>query len=228
MGRYTVHAYDRNHNELWISIGSAHEGATPYVTSDNQADVRTVLRMDKMGCIIDLTTGKPQPHTTLPNGKRSVGKRAIAYFRITDNGTIWKIRMTHAGRKAGIRNYQTRRPEDTYPAPITGGMPITTPRIETTYAGNTVLVIGEGDPEGERLSGEKYIDRDGDDVRTIGTIRRITKAESGSWWGYALEDHVNHNNHFAMPNVTKQDAIKALINLGNEYLVRYGADFTAW
>jgi hypothetical protein len=231
MKRYTITAYDTNHNELWITIGSSHVGAEARLSSDNVADVEKAYRITT-GKIIDPETGRPVVRTRDPRtGKRTQGARRIAYFRTYTDGCISEIHITRHGRNAGIRNYQTRRPSDTRTARFTSSScpPIHTgPRVVANGYGGFDLVIGEGDPHGQRSGDNHNIDRWGDPAVLIGNCHRVTLADSeGSWWGYVYQNYINWDNS-PLQNATVADVHRHLIAVAEEMIDKYGADITRW
>lgn len=227
MKRYTIKAYDTNHNELWISAGWTHDGAEPSIHTDHVSDVVNTYAL-RTGKIIDSETGLPVARLRDPQtGQRAQGSKLIAYFRAYDQDMIWEINITRHGRKAGIRNYQTRSPLDPRTGQIIGHPPIHTGiRVESNGYGGLVSIIGEGDPDGLRLSGEPYTDKWGDDVRTLGSCQRAFKIESG-WWGYTYQNHCTWELR-SMENATAQDVHKHLLAEAQKLEAKYGPDFTRW
>ena len=229
MSRYTITAYDANHNELWIAIGSSHVGAEPRRYTDRVADVVNAYDLIRTGKIIAPETGLPVVrHRDPDTGKRTKGSRYVAYFRVYDNNAIFEIYITYNGRKAGIRNYQTRRDTDARTAQIIGCQPIhTDPRIVNTGHGHE-LIIGEGDPHGLRTNGFQNIDRWGDAVVHIATCHRVTNIETeGNWWGYTYENHYTWD-HCPLERATVTDVHRHLTTIATEMINKYGADITRW
>lgn len=229
MARYAIHAYDANHNELWITIGSSHVDAEAHRSTDRIGDVVNTYDLVRTGKIIDPETGLPVVRRRDPNtGQRTQGARYVAYFRVYDNNTIFEIYVTRHGRKAGVRNYQTRRPGDCRAATIIGCRPIHTgPRVVNTGY-NYQLIIGEGDPNGLRLRGNHNIDQWGDPVAHIATCSRVTRAESdGGWWGYTYDNHYTWV-HCPLDQATIPDVHRHLNAIAEEMIDTYGADITRW
>jgi len=228
MKRYTIEAYDTNRNQLWISAGWTHSNAEPCIRTDRVADVVTSYGILHTGKIIDSESGLPVTRTRDPKtGQRTPGARRIAYFRVYDQGVIWEINITKHGRQAGIRNYQTRSALDPRVGQIIGHPPIHTGiRVESNGYGGFISIIGEGDPNGLRLSGEPYTDKWGDDVRTLGSCHRVFKIESG-WWGYAYENYCTWNHH-PLQHATAPMAHQHLLSEAQALEAKYGPDFTRW
>lgn len=229
MSRYTITAYDSDHNELWITIGSSHIGAESCRRTDRISEVVIAYNTVKTGQIIDSETGLPiVRHRDPATGKRTQGSRRVAYFRVYDKGAIFEIYITWHGRKAGIRNYQTRRPSDTRTGQIIGCVPIHTgPRV--VYTGHSYeLIIGEGDPKGLRAKDNQNIDRWGDSVAHIATCHRRTKAETeGKWWGYVYVNHYTWSD-FALEQATVQDVEIHLLLVAREMINLRGTDISRW
>jgi hypothetical protein len=228
--RYTITAYDTNHNELWITIGSSFVGAEACRRTDRVANVVNAYTLIRTGKIIDPETGLPVVRTRDPRtGQRTQGARRVAYFRVYDNHTIWKIHITAHGRKAGIRNYQTRRPGDTRPGQIIGYPPIhTNPRVVGNGYGGFDVILGEGDPHGLRTKGIRNVDKWGDPVIVLGNCHRVTLANSeGAWWGYTYQNYYTHD-HGPLQNATVADVRRHLMSEAEEMIGKYGTDITRW
>jgi len=122
---YTVHAYDKNDRELWISAGEAHIGAEPHIIAIMTEKVRLTYTL-RTGRIVDERTHRPVVRRRNQlTGKRTTGSRRIAYFRSyvssdSSGDTIMEIYVTKYGREAGVRDHQTRRENDVRTAPILG------------------------------------------------------------------------------------------------------------
>lgn len=229
MKRYTITAYDANHNELWITIGTSFVGAEACRRTDRISDVVNAYDLVRTGKIIDPETGLPVVRHRDPNtGQRTQGSRYVAYFRVYDNNTIFEIYITRHGRKTGVRNYQTRRPSDVRSARILGCKPIHTgPRIVNTGY-SLKLIIGEGDPNGLRTKGNKNIDRWGDPVIHMATSVKVTRAEAENhWWGYTYENHYTWD-HCALQYATLADVKQHLLAVADEMIGKYGTDITRW
>lgn len=226
MKRYTIRAYDKNHNELWITIGTSHVGAQACRHTDQISNVLNTY-YTKTGKIIDPETGLPVIRKLDPStGKRSQGSRRIAYFRVYDNNEIFEINITRYGREVGIRNYEARRPADRRSAGIVGHAPIHTgPRIVKTD-GTYSLELGEGDPDSCKLSPGRNADRWGDPALRAASCRRITNLEAG-WWGYAFENHVTWD-HYPMERATGECVKEHLLEVADELAQKFGVDFTQW
>lgn len=181
---YNVRAYDQDHNELWITIGSAHIGAVPHITTDRAAHVVGTYDTLKTGKIIDSEAGLPIVRTRDPKtGRWTMGKRRIAYFRTDNDGHCFEIYITKHGRQAGIRNYQARSATDAPGVHILGHPPIhTAPRMERHPGfptGYYVYVVGEGNP---------YACDDSSDTGTIiAEAVRCTHVDSG-WSGWEFTE----------------------------------------
>jgi hypothetical protein len=229
MKRYTITAYDANHNELWITIGTSFVGAEACRRTDRISDVVNTYELVKTGKIIDPETGLPVIRHRDPNtGQRTQGSRYVAYFRVYDNNTIFEIHITRHGRKAGVRNYQTRRDSDTRTGQIIGYPPVHTgPRIVNTGY-SYQLIIGEGDPNGLRIRGNQNIDRWGDPVVHIATCHRVTSIETeGGWWGYTYDNHYTWD-HCPLERATVADVHRHLTAIAEEMIGKYGTDITRW
>ena len=230
MKRYTITAYDTNHNKLWITIGSSFVGAEACRRTDRIAEVVNAYTLIRTGKIIDPETGLPVVRIRDPRtGQRALGARRVAYFRVYDNHTIWEIHITAHGRKAGIRNYQTRRPGDTRPGQIIGYPPIhTNPRVVANGHGGFDLIIGEGDPNGPRTKYNPNIDKWGDPVIVLGNCRRVTLTDSdGAWWGYTYQNYYT-NDHCPLQNATVADVHRHLMSEAEEMIGKHGSDITRW
>lgn len=230
---YIVRAYDSNHHELWITIGSSHVGAEPCrrVRGEN---LPAVYAITKTGQIIDPETGYPVIRQRNPEtGRKSQGRRRVAYFRtyaVTHGAeTIAEIHITKHGRQTGIRNYQTRRPDDEraeHAPRITGWPPIHTgPRIESTGTGSYRLVIGEGDVD--CLCGTSRSDQWGDTAVVIATCHKILRRETGHWWGFAYHNRVT-GDHCPMEEATGSIVRKHLEAIGQETISERGDDPARW
>lgn len=229
MSRYTITAYDANHKELWITTESSSVGAEPRRHTNRIADVINAYDLVKIGKIIDPETGLPiARHRHPKTGKRTKGSRHVAYFRTYDNHEILEIHITYNGRKAGIRNYQTRRDTDTRTGQIIGCPPVhTNPRIVNTDH-SYELITGEGDPNGPRVKGNQNVDRWGDPVVHIATCNRVTSIETkGDWWGYTYENHYTWD-HCHLECATVSDVHRHLTTIAKEMIDKYGADITRW
>ena len=228
MGRHMLTAYDRNNNELWIS--SDNIGEEPGIRTDYASDVINICETVKTGKIIDSRTGLPvvQHHDPETNKPAQISKR-IAYFRIYDNQSIWSIYITEYGRKAGIRNYETRRPDDTESAQIIGYPPIRDSRIEVTYHNDLDLIIGEGEAREPIIHGkQRNIDRWGDPVVLIATCNKISLEDSDYLWqGYTYVNHLT-SEIYALENATRAYVRKYLKNVAREMITKYGDDITKW
>lgn len=230
MKRYTIRAYDTNHNELWITIGSWFVGAEACRRTDKIKDVINAYKLIRTGNIIDPETGLPVVRTRDPHtGQRTPGSRRVAYFRVYNEGAIWEIRITVHGRKAGIRNYQTRRPSDTRSVKIIGCRPIHTgPRVVGNGHGGFDVILGEGDPHGLRTEGNRNVDKWGDPVIVLGNCHRVTLGDSeGAWWGYTYQNYYTHD-HFPLQNATVSDVHRHLMAEAEEMIGKYGTDITRW
>lgn len=228
MQRYTIRAYDANHNELWITIGSSFVGAEPCRRTDRLADIINAYKLIKTGQIIDQGTGLPVVRRRDPvTGKRTQGRRRVAYFRVYSEEVIWEAHITKHGRQAGVRNHQARRDNDVRVALINGHPPIHTgPRVVNTGY-SYELVIGEGDPHGMR-NGNRNIDRWGDPVVHIASCYRVTSAETeGSWWGYTYRNHYTWDD-CPLQCATIPDVHRHLYAVAEEMLGKYGPDITRW
>lgn len=230
--RYTITAYDVNHNQLWITIGSSFVDAEACRRTNRIADVVNAYELVKTGKIIDPETGLPVVRRRdLDTGQRTQGSRRVAYFRIYDNSTIFEIHITRHGRKAGIRNYQTRRPSDERAAQILGFPPVSTdPYLDVRHNGMRLeIVFGEGDPNSFSKPGHPNTDRWGDPVYRACSASRVFAYEvEGHWHGWTFEDYVNHNNHMALVNATRADAERHLRSAAAEMVSKYEADITRW
>lgn len=229
MQRYTIRAYDANHNELWITVGSSFVGAESCRRTDRLADIINAYKLIKTGQIIDQETGLPVVrHRDPVTGKRTQGRRRVAYFRIYNEEVIWEAHITKHGRQAGVRNHQARRDSDDRVALISGHPPIHTgPRIVNTGY-SYELVIGEGDPHGLRTKGNRNIDQWGDPVVHIATSCRVTSIETeGSWWGYTYRNHYTRD-HCPLECATIPDVRRHLYAIAEEMLGKYGPDITRW
>jgi hypothetical protein len=230
MSKYMITAYDINHNELWISAGSSHDGAEPCIRTDRIADIITNFKILNTGKIINPETGLPVNRIRDPQtGKRNQGSRRIAYFRTYNQNSIWEIYITAHGRKAGIRNYQARRPSDMRTAQVIGCPPIKDePRIIANGYGGFDLVIGEGDLQGLRAKGNRNIDRYGDPVVVIANCHRVTLSDTeGSWWGYTYQNYYTLD-HCPLQNATSVDVRTLLMTEAKEMIEMYGSDITRW
>jgi hypothetical protein len=218
--QYHITAFDRDHAHLWIdpSVASTNHDADGDLHINHIASVLATYAITKMGYLVDPETGRPVTSR----------KRAIAYFRVYDNGRIFEIYATRHGRKAGIRNYQMRSPGDRRAANIVGHAPIhTAPRVVWTGYSYEVH-IGEGDPRGLRAKGTRNVDRWGDAGIHLGTCHRVTLADTeGSWWGYTYENHYTWD-HCPLQNATAADARRHLLSEAEEMIGRYGADIARW
>lgn len=224
MTRYTIRAYDADHNELWITDGS-YEACR---RTDNVADIIRAYKLVKTGRIIDPETGLPVVrHRGPATGRRIQGSRYVAYLRAYDEDVIWEAHITRYGRKVGVRNHQARRGGDTRAALISGHPPIHTgPRIVDTGHGYE-LVIGEGNPHGMR-SGNRNVDRWGDPVVHIATCYRVTSIETeGGWWGYTYSNHYTWD-HCPLEYATIADMRRHLQVIAQEMIDKYGTDITRW
>lgn len=165
---YTITAYDKNHNRLLLDPNTA-------VNTDGDIHTEWSGRIVFI-CASRKTANVPDPET----GQMTSRTRKIAYFRVIGSfGYCQEIYFTAYGRQAGVRNYQTRRPGDRPTTNIIGAAPIhTEPRIERhdTY-GHWMLVVGEGNPYGNDLSG--------DFGEIIAQAIRQTRTETG-WSGYQI------------------------------------------
>lgn len=226
MSRYTITAYDTNHNQLWITIGSSHIGAEPCRRTNRVSEILIAYNI-KTGQIIDPETDRPViRHYDPTTGQRTQSSRRIAYFRVYDKDAIFEIYITKHGRKAGIRNYETRRLSDTRAAQILGHPPIhTAPQIINTGY-NIKLVIGEGDPQGLRFPGVQNADRWGDPVVHLATCHRVTKVDAG-WWGYTYENHYTWD-HCPLERATIPEVHQHLMAIADETIKKYGADISRW
>lgn len=228
MKRYAIHAYDANHNELWITIGTSFVGAEPCRRTDRIGDVVNAYELIKTGKIIDPETNLPVIRHRDPNtGHRTNGSRYVAYFRIYENNAISTIFITYNGRKSGVRNYQTRRDADTQTANIIGCPPMhTSPRIVKTGRAY-VLAVGEGDPY-NALGRGKTVDRWGDPAICIATCTRVkAKDVDDSWWGYTCKNH-RTGEHYVIEHATIADVYDHLDAIAARAVVDHGPDITRW
>jgi len=228
MNRHKVTAFDVDHNMLWITIGSSHVGAEARISTDRASGVVNTYRRTT-GQIIDPETGRPVVRVRDPRtGRRIQGSRRIAYFRTYTNGHIAEIYITEHGRRAGIRNHETRRDSDTRSAHILGHPPIHTgPRVVDT-GHSYELVIGEGNPYGFRTMHQPNIDRWGDPVVHIATCHRVTLADSdGSWWGYTYYNYCTMD-HCPLANATVADVRRHLMGEAQVLIEKHGSDITRW
>lgn len=169
-----IEAYDREHHKLWLTIGTS-----PCILLDGEYKP-SYLR--KKALAIDPNTNKPTDQV-----------RKVAYFRIYQDEVLQEIHITSHGRKAGIRNYQARRPEDGSNTPITGhpALPVK-PRIHPVSPTCVDALVGEGDPYSKhgmiRNNLPKAEDRHGDLGIRLATAVRLTKRETNSWSGWLVKD----------------------------------------
>lgn len=226
MKRYAIHAYDANHNELWITIGTSFVGAEAFRRTDRIVDVANTYELVKTGKIIDPETGLPIIRQSDPNtGQRTQGSRYVAYFRTYANSTVSEIYITRHGRKVGVRNYQTRRDSDTRTTKIIGYRPIhTAPRIVNTENGYQ-LVVGEGNPNDLDCGN---VDQWGDHAIHIATCDRITKDDTNDrWWGYTYTNHYTWE-YKPLKRATVLDVRRHLNAIAKEMITKYGTDLTRW
>lgn len=158
---FTISAYDKNHN---------------FLTLDTSTD--SGIQCESMERVSDTyhqrTANAQDPET----GETTSQRRRIAYFRTAEDEHTFEIYVTGYGRRAGVRNYQVRRPGDRDSVIIIGIKPVLTePRIERhPTTGELVLVVGEGNP---------YAKDDNDHGICIATAVRATK-KYNIWSGYKI------------------------------------------
>jgi hypothetical protein len=219
---YTIRAYDRNHNQLWI-------GSRAVVNANDVAHVETRTAKGiintyelKRGLIIDPETGKPLRIGTLRTGNSAIGKthsRSIAYFRTCENGRVFEIYITKSGRNFGIRNYQTRSAADGK-CHIVGAAPVPGPYILKVNVEKYCVVIGEGDPNGLRGSDWMH-DKHEDTAITVAECYKVFKGYDG-WSGWMLSKYVPKDDYCEiidgrLIDFTKDQMIAALKQLGEEF-----------
>lgn len=194
--KITITAYDKNHERLLLDTTTA-------TNADGD------LHPNTYGKILDVyahrtTANVPNDET----GAWTQKTRRIAYFRTSERGHLREIYITKYGRRAGVRNYQTRRPHDAPSVRIEGAEPIhTAPRIERhPFFDQLVIVVGEGDPY--------RIDRSADTGLIIAEATRHTRRDHG-WSGYTIREIYGPDR--VLPDATVSTARAAL----HEAAVRY-------
>jgi len=222
---YTTLAYDKNGQPLGIDTGVG--GVRPCQRTILFEYVKAINAITKLGAIMD--------------GERAgSAKRRVAYFRtfVRDldaprdpakpDGVLKAIYVTMYGRESGIRDYQTRRPEDNSgPVQILGYVPLhTRPRIIRMDAGYQ-LIVGEGDPAATATPGRRE-DQWGYPIVCVATCRRVTlNRTNGAWWGYTYENHITGESLQLRGHRAKM--VRAgLTKVGFEMLNTRGRDITRW
>jgi hypothetical protein len=215
---YTIRAYDRNHNQLWI-------GSRTFVNANDVAHVETRTAKGiintyelKMGLVIDPETGRPLRTETKNSTIGKTQSRSIAYFRTCENGRVFEIYITKSGRNSGVRNYQTRSAADGK-CHIVGAAPVPGPYILKVNAEEYCVVIGEGDPGG--LCGSDWMhDKHEDIVITVAECHKAPRC--CSWHGWILRKLGPANHRYEIVceqliNFTKDQMIAKLKQLGEEF-----------